>query len=250
MSAQSKAAYVELYLNEPKTPIASHYSGRARAYIRGHLCDGGLAKPPWITRYLQGHIDAPLINLTPGTRSGIIHDQTYGALLDALRPLEVKLNEIIDSQRMAEEEKASHELLLTIQRAFREAFLALPEEYDWFDIHSRAHRSTTVGGRVALGDNEVDVGVTEPERANGRQRQFFEFSGSLYSVVISPASSVVRVNEMRSLRALPYDRARRRVEESLAFRWEVVEGAGHLVIGSRIKRLTYGSGRTGSGTSE
>ena len=221
-------AYVELYLNEPKDTNRVALFRRGTRVLEDICVMEALAKPPWITRYLQGHIDAPLINLTPGTRSGIIHDQTYGALLDALRPLEVKLNEIIDSQRMAEEEKASRELLLTIQRAFREAFLALPEEYDWFDIHSRTHRSTTPAGRVPLSDNEVAVGVTEPERGNGRQRQFFEFAGSLYSVVISPTSSVVRVNEMRSLRALPYDRARRRVEENLAFRWEVVEGEGTI----------------------
>jgi hypothetical protein len=187
-----------------------------------------LGKPPWSTRYLQGHIDAPFINLTPGTRSGIIHDEAYGALLDALAPLEAKLNEIIESQRTAEEEKASREMLHTIQRAFREAFLALPEEYDWFDIHSRTQRGTNIGGRKAIADNELAEGATEPERESGRQRQFFEFAGSLFSVAISPASSVVRVDELRSLRALSYDRARRRVEENLAFRWEVVEGEGAI----------------------
>ncbi|HYV06347.1 MAG TPA: hypothetical protein VFB82_17245, partial [Blastocatellia bacterium] len=170
----------------------------------------------------------PFINLTPGTRSGIIHDEAYGALLDALLPVEEKLNEIIESQRRAEEEKASRELLQTIQRAFREAFLALPEEYDWFDIHSRAHRGTSLGGRAALADNEGAIGAIQSEGGNSKQRQFFEFAGSLFSVVVSPASSVVRVSEVRSLRALTYDRARRRVEENLAFNWEVVEGEGAI----------------------
>jgi hypothetical protein len=221
-------AYVELYLSEPKETNRIALFRRGTRVLEDICVMEALAKPPWITRFLQGHIDAPFINLTPGTRSGIIHDEAYGALLDALLPLEEKLNEIIESQRLAEEEKASRELLQTIQRAFREAFLALPEEYDWFDIHSRSHRDTGHGGRAPFADNESGVGVTEPEHGNGRQRRFFEFAGSLFSVVVSPASSVVRVNEQRSLRALPYDRARRRVEENLAFRWEVVEGEGTI----------------------
>ena len=190
-----------------------------------------LAKAPWTTRYLQGHIDAPFINLTPGTRSGIIRDEAYAALLEALLPLEENLNEILEAQRRAEEEQASRELLQTIQRAFHEAFLALPvEEYDWFDIHSRGHSrsGSTIGDFDAA--EKLIAGATEPETSNGKQRKFFEFAGPLFSVVVSPASSVVRVGDQRSLRALPYDRSRRRVETDLTFAWEIVEGGGALDI--------------------
>ena len=116
-----------------------------------------------------------------------------------------------------------------IQRAFREAFLALPaEEYDWFDIHSRAQRLS--GGRLHnTGTTEKSIaGVIEPENGNGKQRRFFEFAGPLFTVGISPSSSVVRVGEQRSLRALPYDRSRRRVETDLTFAWDVTEGGGAL----------------------
>jgi hypothetical protein len=59
-----------------------------------------------------------------------------------LSNLEGKLGEIIEEQRRAEEEQASRGLLRTIQRAFREALLALPaEEYDWFDIQARSMRA-------------------------------------------------------------------------------------------------------------
>jgi hypothetical protein len=188
-----------------------------------------LVKPPWTTRYLQGHIDAPFINLTPGTRSGIIHDEAYIALLQALTPLEIKLTEILEAQRRAEEEQASRELLQTIQRAFREAFLALPaEEYNWFDIRSRAQRVSGGSLRDSGIAEKLVAGVTEPENGNGKQRRFFEFAGPLFSVAISPASSVVRVGEQRTLRALPYDRSRRRVETNLTFTWEVIEGDGAL----------------------
>ncbi len=221
--------YVELYMNEPvETNRVALFRRGTRVFEDVSVVDE-LAKPPWTTRYLQGHIDAPFINLTPGTRSGIIHDEAYSALLTALLPLEEKLIEMLEAQRRAEEEQASKELLQTIQRAFREAFLALPaEEYDWFNIRARGQRASASGvGELDRGE-EIVAGVRETEAGNGRQRQFFEFPGPLFSVSVSPASSIVRVGEQRTLRALPYDRARRRVEADLTFRWEIAEGAGAL----------------------
>ena len=221
-------AYVELYLNEQKETNRVALFRRGTRVVQDISAMDELARPPWTTGCLQGHIDAPFINLTPGTRSGFIRDEAYAALLDALQPLEEKLTEILEAQRLAEEEQASRELLQTIQRAFREALLALPEEYDWFNIRARHQRGLGSGKCEFLSDDDELVGVTEPERGNGRQRQFFEFAGPLFSVAISPASSVVRVNEERSLRALPYDRARRRVESNLNFSWEITEGIGAL----------------------
>ncbi len=45
------------------------------------------------------------------------------------------LQQIIEEQRKAEEERSSRQILRKVQRALKEAFLRLPqEEYDWFDI--------------------------------------------------------------------------------------------------------------------
>jgi len=221
--------YVELYMNEPAEANCVALFRHGTRVFQDISAVDELAKPPWTARYLQGHIDAPFVNLTPGTRSGIIHDDAYAALLDALLPLEEKLSEMFEAQRRAEEEQASRELLHTIQRAFREAFLALPaEEYDWFDIHAHAQRSSRGSNREFDSGAELTFGATEPEAQSGKQRQFFEFAGPLFSVVVSPTSSVVRVGDQRSLRALPYDRSRRRVETDLTFNWEIVKGNGSL----------------------
>jgi hypothetical protein len=221
--------YVELYINEPKDSnrVALFRNG-TRVFEDISVIEE-LARSPWTTRHLQGHIDAPFLNLTPGTRTGLIHDEAYATLLLALVPLEKKLIELLDEQRRAEEEQTSRELLMAIQRAFREAFLALPaEEYDWFDIHSQATRGTTATLSGAGTSEKMIAGAPEPEDGNGKQRQFFEFAGPLFSVSITPNSSVVRVGERRSLRALPYDRARRRVDADLSFSWEIVDGDGTL----------------------
>ena len=79
-------AYAELYLTEPAEdcsgrPYASWHAGH-----RGYRYAPGLERPPWKTRYLQGLIDVPYLNITPGTRSGIVHDERYGAFVEALVP--------------------------------------------------------------------------------------------------------------------------------------------------------------------
>src|SRR4029434_7786190 len=71
-------------------------------------------------------------------------------------------------------------------------------------------------------------GVKEPARHEHPHRHFFEFAGPLFSVTISPASSVLRVGASREVRALPRDRSRRRVDQDLQFHWEVVSGTGTL----------------------
>ena len=225
-------AYAELYLTEPAEDfrVALTRDGTRVIADIGTLPD--LERPPWSSRYLQGLIDVPYLNLTPSTRSGIVQDERYGAFVDALVPLEAHLNGLIDAQRRAEEEQASRESLRAIQRAFREAMLVLPpEEYDWFDIQSRSLQAAAVGPPergVEARSAEEEGGVPEPSGSEATQRQFFDHAGPLHTVVISPAASTLKVNRSRRLRALPRDRSRRRVEQDLEFAWEIVEGGGTL----------------------
>jgi hypothetical protein len=228
-------AYVELYVTEPAEPsrVALYRSGTRVVEVLGSL--PGLEHAPWTSSYLEGLIDVPFLNVTPGTRSGIIHDERYAALCEALRPLEEDLNALIAEQQRAEEEQASQQLMRAIQRAFREALLALPpEEYDWFDVHARsgrrgeARRSGENGKALgALPEDQV-LGAAEPEPEAEPQRQFFEHAGSLFNVVVSPAASTIAVNASRYFKALPRDRSRRRVTDDLQFRWEIIEGGGTL----------------------
>ncbi len=131
--------YAEIYLNEPSDSNRVALFRHGTRVIEDLASLEAFAHPPRSMRYLQGHIDAPFVNLTPGTRTGLVQDAAYATLCEGLRPLEHKLIEVIEDQRRAEDEQASRGLLRAIQRAFREALLALPvEEYDWFDIHARA----------------------------------------------------------------------------------------------------------------
>jgi Histidine kinase-, DNA gyrase B-, and HSP90-like ATPase len=228
--------YAELYLNEPSDVNGVALFRNGTRVLEDIALLDDFAHPPWTLRYLQGHLDAPFINLTPGTRTGLVHDAAYASLCDAFPELDRKLIEIIEDQRRAEEEQASRELLRTIQRAFREALLALPaEEYDWFDIQVRVARPSpgvSESHQPEAPSDEISgesfPGAPESGRLEEKQRQFFEFAGPLFSVTISPASSVIRVGASRELRALPRDRSRRPVEQDLEFYWELLEGGGGL----------------------
>ena len=227
--------YVELYLHEPGEANRVALYRRGTRVIDDLTLLDHLSRAPWTERSLQGHLDAPFLELTPGTRAGIIQDSAYTTFCAALAPLEKKLIETIDAQRRAEEERASREQLRTIQRAFREALLALPsEEYDWFDISARRPQPASQQGAGSdlqivpngFGDAFPEAGAVEPE--TNRQRQFFEFPGPLFSVAILPTSSIMRVGCSKKLRALPRDRARRRVDNELEFHWQITQGLGTL----------------------
>jgi hypothetical protein len=228
-------AYAELYLAEPADSSRVALTRAGTRVIEDVASLPGLDHVPWSLRYVQGLIDVPFLNLTPGTRNGIIQDERYASLVAALEPMEAHVTGLIEEQQRAEEEQASQQSLRAIQRAFHEALLALPrEEYDWFDVQGRARRESRAGrpngdGTTVASELEDAVpGVPEPMPNDATQRQFFDYAGPLYSVVISPAASTTPLNEVRKFRALPRDRSRRRVQDDLRFNWEVLEGGGSL----------------------
>jgi hypothetical protein len=229
-------AYAELYLAEPHEAARVALTRVGTRVIEDLSTLPALEHSPWASRYVQGLIDVPFLNLTPGTRSGIIQDERYAALVEALMPLEAHVKGLIEEQQRAEEEQASQQSLKAIQRAFYEAMLALPrEEYDWFDVQGRARQeggeaTDSAAGNLPAGTawEELLPGVAEPTPTESPQRPFFDYAGPLFSVVVSPAASTAPLNETRKFRALPRDRSRRRVVEDLIFAWQLAEGEGSL----------------------
>ena len=235
LPAQSEV-YAELYLHahSPANAVSLYRSGTR---VLGNLTElDAFARMPWASDYVQGIIDAPYLNLTPGTRLGVIQDAALARLADELAPLELRLAKIIEDQQRAEEERASRDVLRSVQGALKEALLALPaEEYDWFDLHrgEGKRRPRTLDGSASADALRVDdhgsaIEPADDQEASAAQRQFFEFAGPLFSVMISPTSSVVEVGGSRTLRAVARDRARRSVEHGLTYAWTVLEGEGTL----------------------
>jgi len=228
-------AYLELYLAEP-APANQVGLYRAGTRVLASMSELDVfQRPPWTSGFLEGIVDAPFLNLTPGTRTGVIQDQAFQALLDVLAPVEARLVQILDEQRRAEEEQTSRHILRAIQRAFQEALLALPaEQYDWFDVRGRGGAHTVAPGAEGAPLDESKLQQDEDEPA---QKQFFGYAGPLFSVRVSPTSCVVPVNGTRTLRAIARDRSRRTVEEGVTFSWTIVGGGQLENAGGEIVTL-------------
>jgi len=231
--------YLELYFTDHNSGAVGIYRSGTRVLESFDGLDE-FDDTPWVSREIAGIVDARFLQITPGTRSGIIRDQAYRAFVDALGQVTESLQIRLDARRRAEEERTSEKMLKRIQRAFREALLSLPvEDYDWFDVrHQAAGRlagSARLSGASADPDWENGEGVELPTTAGSAELQadFFEFPGPLHSVRIAPTSCVLAVGESRTLRAVCRDRSRRTVSSDLVFEWHVEDGDAVLVEDDR-----------------
>ena len=223
--------YVELYLDQASPERRTGLFRSGTRVVEDIASLDAFQHVPWTSGYLEGIVDASFVNLTPGTRSGVIRDEAFEDFRDAMGPIEEKLNAFIEELERVEEERTSERMLRSIRRAFREALLTLPaEEYDWFDIHKRKPAPGRLRDSAAEGGLRLEAPPAEDGEASGptQQRAFFEHAGPLYTVRVAPASCVVRVGESRTFQAVPRDRSGRRVESGLAYVWDIVEGAGTL----------------------
>ncbi len=224
--------YTELYINESSSENAVGLYRSGTRVLNSITEIDSFSCEPWTSGWLEGIIDVPFLNLTPGTRSGVIHDDNYSEFATLIKPLETRLSEIIAEQRKAEEERASSKILKSVQTALKEAILSLSEDdYDWFDIHveRRSKKGSGAEGSVIVDNDDIpgtmDIASGETGAA---QKEFFEFAGPLFNVLISPSTAVVPVGTTKNFRALPRDQRRRLVEEGITFQWEIKEGEGTL----------------------
>jgi hypothetical protein len=221
--------YVELYLDAPSSDgdVGLYRSGTR--VLESLTRIEALRRSPWTEGSLQGIVDAPFLNLTPATRTGVVHDEALEALVAALEPVARHVAALIEERKRAEEERSSRDTLRAIQRAFREAMLALPsEEYEWFDVRERRGSAAADAAAPAAPDDADAVSMPEPGEQAPVQREFFHYAGPLFSVRIVPTSSTVAVEASRTLRALARDASRRHVTEDVEFEWRILEGAGRL----------------------
>ena len=141
--------YEELYLCAPSTGAGVGLYRNGTRVLEDITVIDELNRSPWSSGFLEGIVDADFVNLTPGTRTGIVYDDRQHELVRALRELEPALNERIDEQQRAEEDEASKSMLRRITRALREAFSMLPDDqYGWLASQVRGRGP---GGRCGHG---------------------------------------------------------------------------------------------------
>lgn len=230
-AAAQGEVYVELYLSasEAVNEVGLYRSGTR--ILRSLTELEAFQKPPWTEGCLQGIVDAPFLTLTPATRTGVVHDAALEAFASAMAPLEARLAQIIEERKRAEEERSSRDTLRSIQRAFREAMLALPaEDYEWFNVHARKRSISNADAQEPETASGAEDGIAIPgeDGAASAQRQFFEFAGPLHSVRIAPSACTLAVGNARTLHAIARDASRRHIVEGIEYAWRVPEGAGRI----------------------
>ena len=256
--------YLEFYFAEPSNENAIGLYKKGTRVIPDLSSLDRFAHAPWTTGRMEGLLDAPFLQLTPGTRDGIVLDEVYDSLCSALEPVEDALLVLLDEQRRAEEDETSRHILNKVTRALREAFLHLPsEDYGWLSAKTRDARSSggkevgpgappsaagedgsAEGNNAESGDRSGgelgDAGNTagedatfgeyipEPLERADPQKSFFEYAGPLHKLMISPASSVIGIGERKKLRAVARDRSSRVIDSGLDYEWRIVEGTGGI----------------------
>lgn len=259
---------VELYLTAPGSGAGVSLYRHGTRVLPDITTTEAFRRPPWTSGYVEGIIDASFLQLTPGTRDGVIYDDAFDGLVESLKDVEATLSEKIEERRRAEEEEASRAMLRRITRALKEAFEMLPaDEYGWLGVKgSDARRANSANSENAGGSgdgrrgNEADVashanggdagaGEEADQQSSGAdddpasgiavadaadrsegsgQREFFEFPGPLYRLDIRPAAAKVHVAGQRKLHAVPRDRNKRTIDSDINISWRIEQGHGSL----------------------
>jgi hypothetical protein len=258
--------YFELYFSDASQENAVGLFRRGTRVLADISKLERFSRSPWISSQLEGMIDAPFLQLTPGTRDGVVQDDAYESFCVALEPVEDALLALLEEKKRAEDEEASKQILGRVTRAFREAFLHLPsEEYGWLAAKVREARRPSGGegsragaggegsaglvagapgpdgvpgapdasgagpeGMTAEFDASFGEYLPEPLEKEEAQKSFFDYAGPLHKLMISPASSVIGVGDRKKLKALARDRAGRAIDAGIEYEWRVLEGGGSL----------------------
>ncbi len=235
--------YCELYISDPDNENQIGLYKCGTRIISNITKIDSFKEFPWTSGYLEGIIDVSFLQLTPGTRDGVVYDDSFESFVISIESVKDKLSELVKEQQNAEDEKASENILKKVKKALKEAFLMLPqEEYHWLDI-LRGNKilksddnSDHNKGKI-LSDEEINVSdkstsssieSIKQELSKTEQKSFFEFPGPLYKVIISPSSLIVNINEKKKLCVIARDKNKRQIDSELDIKWHIKEGQGHL----------------------
>ncbi len=197
-------------------------------------------RAPWNDGTLEGVLDYPAFELSPGTRSGIVPDERLNAFIAAVEQIESAVVQLIESRQQARAERASQQILRQLRKAFATALRDLPpSEYLFFDL-PRQQDAADMNGR---GDQESNDSPPEmplpakpsrvPESPNGDaelgEASLLPFEpGPLQSVIILPKNPRARPGDDCRLKAVGLDEHGRPAAGEIHFGWRIFQGAGAI----------------------
>jgi hypothetical protein len=184
---------------------------------------GDLTYAPWDRGRLTGAIDAPFLDVAPGTRRGIVPNLKAEAFLAAMRSLADRVAAWLAQFERARSREADQALHRRLLQVFKDLGRKLPHVELFPVAGGNGHASSegAMPGEAAANAEPEVAASDEPELP-------FIPPGPLESVRIVPASCRVQRGSTRLLQARPADASGRRVREGVAIRWRMAAGPGWI----------------------
>ena len=196
---------------------------------------------PWQSGRLTGIVDAPFLDVAPGTRRGVVPNEKAEAFAKAMAALAERVSEWLarfEKSRAHEADRALHRRLKDV---FRELQRRLPH-YELFPVENVAGAA---GPGDALRDGDAAVPREETMRDDeDSQPQLYE-AGPLASVRIVPGRCRLAVGAEKSLVARALDETGRTIRSGVEFAWRL-DGVGRIV--GDVNRAVYHADTVGAAT--
>lgn len=224
MATELGTVRVELYLTSPKADQVPQVSlSKDGTIVKRDIGQfENFDHAVWKSGFFTGNIDCPFIDLTPGTRDSIIHNDRFERFCLAMQPLQDAMQAILDSLERAETEKASVQISRDVRKAFASALAELPQtDYLWFDVD------------VPSGKPGGAAGETPDGLPNRRKAQpsaipsFLEvLPGEPARATISPKFFSMIQGQSHRLQIHVFDDKNIEVKEGISVLWSVLHGGG------------------------
>jgi hypothetical protein len=221
---------LELYANYPPEGEALHVSvSKSGTRVKKSILEiDEFRHAPWDMNRLEGIIDYPRLRLAPGTRENIVPDEYFQRFVEGVRSVEERIIRVVEQKEKDVEEKASKEVLKSIQKAFADAWQDLPEgEYNWFEVRKRGP-----------GPEPPSPPVVVPPYPPREEPAVFD--APLSHVKIFPKYATVLVNDEKKFTAKPYDAKNRLILSGIKYEWFAPSGLGQL--NAQDNTATYKAG--------
>ena len=182
---------------------------------------------PWDSGRLTGILDAPFLEVAPGTRRGIVPDAKAEAFAAAMRVLAERVQSWLSAYETAAGREADRTLHKRLRQVFRELQRRLPH-YELFPVKDGAGGTgageSLDGSRLPGGepDDAAPPGAGEDEAP-----ELFR-PGPLESVRVVPVARRLPVGAEAGFAARALDASGRAVRDGVAFAWSLPEGPGRL----------------------
>ena len=102
--------YYEIYICSPSAENSIGLYKQGTRVLESIAKLDQFNRSPWNSGYLEGIIDVSFLQLTPGTRDGVVLDDRYQSFVSSIEPVGDELNVIVEAEKSAEEEVASHQI--------------------------------------------------------------------------------------------------------------------------------------------